>query len=196
MRILGIDPGSSATGYGVVERSAGGIVHIAHGTIRTPNGRPLEERLAVLYRELSAAVDEYRPERAVVERVFVAANARSAIVLGQARGALLAVLGVAGVPVDEFTPREIKKAVTGSGAADKIQVQDMVTRLLSLAAAPPQDAADALAAALCRAQMGRLAGLDLPARSRRPRARSRRTLVPNPKTGSKVKSKPSPRLPQ
>jgi crossover junction endodeoxyribonuclease RuvC len=183
MRILGVDPGSNATGYGIVERTRGAIVHVTHGTIRTPSGCPLEERLAVLYRRLSEAVREHAPERAVVERVFVAHNARSAIVLGQARGAILASLGAEGVPVDELSAREIKKAVTGTGAAEKSQVQQMVKRLLSLPKAPAQDAADALAAAVCRAQMGRLAGLDIPARSRRSRSRSRRTLVVDPGPG-------------
>ncbi len=178
MRILGIDPGSNATGYGIVERQPGGIVHVAHGTIRTPSGQSLELRLASLHCELNAAVREYAPERAVVERVFVALNVHSALVLGQARGAILAAIGAAGVPVDELSPGEIKKAVTGSGAAAKVQVQDMVMRLLSLSEPPPQDAADALAAALCRAQMGPLADLDILARSRRGRARSRRRLDP------------------
>ena len=184
MRILGVDPGSSATGFGVVERRGSEIVWIAHGTIRTPAGRPLSERLACIQAELRSAVEAHAPERAVVERVFVSANVRSALVLGQARGAILAVLGEGGIPVDELAAREIKKAVTGTGDAVKSQVQQMVGRLLDLPKPPPQDAADALAAALCRAQMGRLAGLDLPAPSRRRRTRSRRQLVPQPRTPS------------
>jgi crossover junction endodeoxyribonuclease RuvC len=179
MRILGIDPGSSTTGYGLVEKgAAGGIVHVAHGTIRTPAKRPLSERLAAIQRELRVAIGEYAPDRAVVERVFVSTNVRSALVLGMARGAILATLGTDGIPVDELTAREIKKAVTGTGAAEKAQVQAMVVRLLDLSRAPAQDAADALAAAICRAQMGRLAELDIPVRSRRTRARSRRNLRP------------------
>ena len=178
MRILGIDPGSNVTGYGIVDREGGAIVYVAHGTIRAPAKRPLEERLACIVRELHRTIGRYTPERAVVERVFISVNVRTALVLGQARGAILATLGSDGIPVDELTPREIKKAVTGAGGADKLQVQAMVTRLLALEAAPPQDAADALAAAICRAQMGRLAALDLPARSRRPRARRRRPLLP------------------
>jgi crossover junction endodeoxyribonuclease RuvC len=187
MRILGIDPGSSVTGYGIVERGRRGIVHIAHGTIRSPAKRPLADRLAAIQVQLQRTIGEYAPDRAVVERVFVSTNVRSALVLGQARGAILAALGSSGIPVDELTPREIKKAVTGAGGAEKSQVQDMVTRLLGLAEAPPQDAADALAAALCRAQMGRLAALDIQSRSRRSRggrARRRRTPASTPGTPS------------
>jgi len=180
MRILGIDPGSIATGWGVVERAGSDIAHVAHGTIRLAPRKPLSERLAVLQRELQSAIRTHAPGCAVVERVFVANNARSALVLGQARGAILAALGEAGLPVDELAPREIKKAMTGSGAAEKAQVQAMVTRLLRLPKPPSQDAADALAAALCRAQMGRLASLDTPLRSRRSGVRSRRSLVTTP----------------
>ena len=175
MRILGIDPGANATGYGVVEHAGARIVHVAHGTIRLPAKHPLEKRLATIQRELCAAIGAYRPDRAVVERVFVARNASSALVLGQARGAILAALGSQDVPVDELAARQIKKAVTGVGGAHKVQVQAMVARLLELPRPPAQDAADALAAAICRAQMGRLAELDIPARAR---PRRRRTLVP------------------
>lgn len=172
MRILGIDPGSSATGYGVVERSGSKVTWVAHGTIRTSARAPLSERLAVIHRELREAIVLHRPERAVVERVFVSVNPRSALVLGHARGAILAALGGEGIAVDELAAREIKKAVTGIGNADKAQVQTMVARLLDLAPPPPQDAADALAAAVARAQMGRLAGLGVG------RRRTRRNLVP------------------
>lgn len=175
MRILGIDPGSSATGFGVVERAAGGIVHVAHGTIRTSLRQPLALRLAGIQSALRCAIREHAPDRAVVERVFVSVNARSALVLGQARGAILATLGAEGIPVDELSAREIKKAVTGAGGAEKPQVQAMVGRLLCLAPPPAADASDALAAAICRAQMGRLGGLDVRAHSRRPR---RRTTLP------------------
>jgi crossover junction endodeoxyribonuclease RuvC len=172
MRILGIDPGSTATGYGVVERVAAGIVHVAHGTLRAPARLPLPLRLAAIQAELRRAIAEHRPDRAVVERVFVSLHPGSAIVLGEARGAVLAVLGAEGVPVDELAPRAIKKAVTGAGAADKRQVQAMVSRLLALPHPPAQDAADALAAAIARAQMGRLLDLGVG------RRRSRRRLVP------------------
>lgn len=175
MRILGIDPGSSATGYGVVERVAARIVHVAHGTIRPSARQPLEKRLATIQRELCAAIELHRPDRAVVERVFVARNAGAALVLGQARGAILATLGGRDLPVDELAARQIKKAITGVGGAEKVQIQEMVMRLLELPSRPGPDAADALAAAISRAQMGRLAELDIPVRSR---PRRRRTLVP------------------
>lgn len=169
MRFLGLDPGSATTGYGVVDRVGADIVHVAHGTIRVGTTDPLPERLARIQHQLRRVLDEHAPERAVVERVFVAANPHSALVLGHARGVILAVLGAAGIAVDELAAREIKKAIVGTGRADKSQIQSMVRRLLDLPAPPPQDAADALAAAMCRAQMGRLAGLGLGTRSRRSR---------------------------
>jgi crossover junction endodeoxyribonuclease RuvC len=174
MRILGVDPGSNITGYGVVERVDSCIVHVAHGTIRTPAGQPLARRLAMIQCQLREAIEAHRPDRAAVESVFVSRNAASALVLGQARGAILATLGSHELPVDELAARQIKKAVTGAGAADKVQVQTMVVRLLGLSQVPAQDAADALAAAICRAQMGRLAELDVRVRSR---TRRRRRLV-------------------
>jgi crossover junction endodeoxyribonuclease RuvC len=167
-----VDPGSTVTGYGVVERRGNAYQHLAHGTIRTGSTAPLPERLATIVRRLREVVTEYTPGRAVVERVFVSVNVRSALVLGQSRGAILSVLGEEGVPVDEFAAREIKKAVTGVGSADKHQVRAMVIRLLALESPPALDASDALAMALCRAQMGRMADLAIaPRRSSRARRR-------------------------
>jgi crossover junction endodeoxyribonuclease RuvC len=177
MRILGIDPGSTATGFGVVERDGAAIRHRTHGTLRPPKTAELPERLAFLQAGLREVIAEYAPDSAVVERVFVARSAQSALVLGQARGAILAELGRAGLPVAELAAREIKRAVTGSGAADKRAVQTMVARLLELEALPAQDAADALAAALCHARQGPLAALGVRRRrATRPTAepRSRR----------------------
>jgi crossover junction endodeoxyribonuclease RuvC len=164
MRVLGVDPGSAATGFGLVERSGGRVLHVLHGILRPPKGADLSVRLHYLHSELLKVLGEAKADVAVVERVFLAANPRSAIVLGQARGALLAGLGEAGVRVVEVSAREAKKAITGSGAADKAQMQHMVSRLLNLDKAPPTDAADALALALSYAQAGALA--DLPIRSR------------------------------
>ncbi len=144
------------------------MLHRAHGTLRPPRGAPLADRLAAIQEGLAAVIASEAPELAVVERVFVSRNVRSALVLGQARGVALAAAAAAGLSVDELTASEIKQAVTGAGAADKRQVQAMVTRLLSLDAAPARDAADALAAAVCRAQRGALHGL-----AARPRGRSR-----------------------
>ena len=165
MRVLGVDPGSSATGYGLIEREGSRVRHLCHGVLRPPAGAELSVKLHFLHERLSAVLVEAKPEVAVVERVFLAANPRSALVLGQARGAILASLGQAGVRVAELAARQAKKAITGSGAADKEQMQTMVSRLLSLEKPPPTDAADALALALSYAQAGSLA--DLPIRGRR-----------------------------
>jgi crossover junction endodeoxyribonuclease RuvC len=175
MRILGIDPGSVATGFGVVERSEEGLRHVAHGTIRPPRGTPLHQRLGVVYRELERVIDQHRPDRAVIEQVFVASSPKSALVLGQARGAALAALGAAGIPVAELAAREVKKAVVGTGSATKVQVQAMVRELLGLEARPASDAADALAGAICSANSGRLAELGVTPRKR---GRSRRPARP------------------
>jgi crossover junction endodeoxyribonuclease RuvC len=169
MRVLGVDPGSGATGFGLIERKNGAIRHLRHGVLRPPRGAELADRLSFLHRELLSIVAAEEPVVAVVERVFIAANPRSALVLGQARGAILACLGSAEVRVTELAARQVKKAITGSGAADKAQMQTMVTRLLSLETVPPTDAADALALALTYASAGPLA--DLPIRTRRRNSR-------------------------
>lgn len=173
MRILGVDPGSGATGFGSIERVAGRFVHRRHGVFRPPADASMALRLGFLHRELLALVRAELPEVVVVERVFLAANPRSALVLGQARGAVLASLGEAGVRVVELSARQVKKSVTGNGAAGKAQVQSMVTRLLQLAEVPATDAADALALALTWGQGGPLA--DLPVRTRR--GSSRRAMT-------------------
>jgi crossover junction endodeoxyribonuclease RuvC len=159
MRVLGIDPGSSATGFGVVERAAGGVAHRAHGTLRPRRGAPLAARLAALLDGLGEVIDAHAPEVVVVERVFVSASPRSALVLGQARGVALASAAARGLPVVEYAPSQIKQAVVGTGAATKPQVQAMVKTLLALSEVPAQDAADALAAAICHAHAGRLGAL-------------------------------------
>jgi crossover junction endodeoxyribonuclease RuvC len=165
-RILGVDPGSSVTGFGVVERCGVRIRHLAHGTLRAARGASLAERLAAIQAGLSAAIAAHAPEVAVVERVFAGRSARSALVLGHARGVALATAAAAGLPVMEYTAPEIKLAVTGNGAAEKRQVQAMVERLLALDVAPALDAADALAAAICHAHRGPLAALAIGARAR------------------------------
>ncbi len=156
MRILGLDPGSIATGYGLVERRGRCVVHIAHGTLRPPRGSALPDRLAFLHREIARILEEQQPELTVIERIFAGRSVHSALVLGQARGVALAAIAATGIPISEVSPQQVKLAVTGSGSAAKTQVQAMVRRLLELAATPPRDAADALAAALCCAQHGRL----------------------------------------
>lgn len=159
MRILGVDPGSNATGFGLIEREGASIRHLRHGVLRPRAGADLAVRLRTLYSGLLEVLEQTKPEIAVVERVFMASNPRSALVLGQARGALLASIGMAGVEVHEVAAREAKLSVTGSGAAGKGQIQAMVTRILRLETVPPTDAADALALALTYAQAAPLAGL-------------------------------------
>jgi crossover junction endodeoxyribonuclease RuvC len=177
MRVLGVDPGSGATGFGLVEREGGRVRHLRHGVLRPPRDAPLADRLAFLHRELLELIRRETPGLAVVERVFVAANPRSALVLGQARGALLASLGAARLPVRELAARQVKKAVTGSGDADKRQMQTMITRLLDLDAPPPTDAADALALAVTCASTGALAELPLPPRRRTSRRATTRFVL-------------------
>jgi crossover junction endodeoxyribonuclease RuvC len=172
VRILGIDPGSVVMGYGVVERRGADVRHVAHGTVRPPRGSLLGVRLAAIHEGVRKVIETHRPDAVVVEQVFVAASPRSALVLGQARGAAVAAAGLAGLPVDELTAQDVKLAVVGHGSAPKHQVQQMVQRLLSLPRAPAQDAADALAAALCRANQGTLAAL-AGSRPRRSRGSSR-----------------------
>ena len=171
MRILGIDPGSAVTGFGVLDSDAGKLVHIAHGTLRPPRNSPVATRLNYLHGAIAAVVGDYAPDAAVVEQVFVSINPRSALVLGQARGVALAAVSAGGAAVIEYSASRIKQAVTGTGRAGKRQVQNMVRRLLELDRLPPIDAADALAAAICHANAGRLGvlAIEAPARSRRSR---------------------------
>ena len=187
LRIVGIDPGSVATGFGVVEKSDGGdggagLRHIAHGTLRPTRGKSLAARLAFIHAEICQVIERYEPDIAVVERVFVSTSVRSALVLGQARGAALVALGAAGLPIHELAPRAIKQAVAGSGSANKGQVQRAVVRALALKAKPGADAADALAAAICQAGTSRLASLGVAAPSRR-RSQRRWSSVPAPLRG-------------
>jgi len=182
MRILGIDPGSRALGYGIidVERGKAGVaqrlVAVAYGVIRPSMADPLARRLWELQTRLGEILREHEPQVGSVERVFVAAHPRSALVLGHARGVALAGVAALGIPVSEYTPTQIKLAVAGGGQADKKQVQGMVQRLLHLEKRPPQDAADALAAAICHAHTGRLAGMEWRGAKRTPRIRSARDV--------------------
>ncbi len=148
--VLGIDPGLSRCGYGAVTGRAGDARALAYGVITTQPGTPLPERLALLASELDALVAELRPSALAVERVLFQTNARTAISVGQASGLALVAAARVGIPVAQYSPNEVKLAVAGHGAADKDQVQRMVTRVLRLDEIPrPPDAADALALALC-----------------------------------------------
>lgn len=150
LRILGVDPGSRVTGYGVIEVQGGRQRCIVHDVIRLPEA-PLEQRLLRLQSALRAVIAEHRPDEVAMEQVFVRRNVASALVLGQARGAALVAVAEAGLPLHEYAPASIKQAVAGSGRAEKPQIQKMVRMLLNLPAAPAEDAADALACALCHA---------------------------------------------
>jgi crossover junction endodeoxyribonuclease RuvC len=147
--VLGIDPGLSRCGYGAVHHEHGRSHVVSFGELRTDPGDDLPIRLAALAADLRALIAELAPSAMAVERVLFQANVRTAISVGQASGLALATAAGVGIPVAHYSPNEVKLAVTGSGAADKQQVQAMVTRLLSLDAVPPPDAADALALALC-----------------------------------------------
>ncbi|MDN6321651.1 MAG: crossover junction endodeoxyribonuclease RuvC [Halomonas sp.] len=153
IRILGIDPGSRVTGYGVIDVIGVKPCYVASGCIRTAEGS-LEQRLAQIYAGLSEVVGLHRPNEVAIERVFMAKNPDSALKLGQARGAALVCMANHGLNLAEYAARQIKQAVTGQGGADKEQVQHMVSAILLLSATPQADAADALAIALTHAYSG------------------------------------------
>ncbi|MCE2424743.1 MAG: crossover junction endodeoxyribonuclease RuvC [Pseudomonadales bacterium] len=145
--MLGIDPGSRTTGYGVIEEGET-LRYVASGCIETTRGA-FPGRLADIFRGVEAVIAAHAPDEFVIEEVFVARNPQSALKLGQARGAAIAAAVDADLPVSEYAARSVKQAVVGTGRATKEQVQYMVRVLLSLSAAPPADAADALAVAIC-----------------------------------------------
>jgi crossover junction endodeoxyribonuclease RuvC len=148
--VLGIDPGTAATGYGVVRGGGAALpVLVECGVIRTRARDPLTSRLREIFEGVQELIQRHKPDALSVEDVFYARNVRTTVVLGHARGVILLAAELAGVPVNEFAPAEIKKAVVGTGAATKEQVQFMLTRLLRLKSVPqPSDAADGVAAAL------------------------------------------------
>lgn len=150
MIVVGVDPGTAITGYGLVrERSDGQIEAVAYGVVTTPAKTPLPMRLQVIYRELRAVVTKHAPKSAAVERLLFGRNVTTAMSVGQARGVALLALADSGLEVAEYTPMEVKQAVAGYGNADKAQVQEMVRLLLGLDEIPsPDDAADALAVAI------------------------------------------------
>jgi crossover junction endodeoxyribonuclease RuvC len=159
MRVLGIDPGSVATGYGLVERRGDTLHALTFGAITTQAGLPFAQRLLRIYRELRTLLTRTRPDCAAVEAVFFARNVQSALRLGQARGVALLALAEEAIEIHEYSALEVKQAVTSYGRAEKAQVQEMVRLLLGLAEAPsPIDAADALAVAICHHHAARLKG--------------------------------------
>ncbi|HET9645801.1 MAG TPA: crossover junction endodeoxyribonuclease RuvC [Burkholderiaceae bacterium] len=160
MRILGIDPGLQTTGFGIIECDGPRLHYAASGTIRTSDAArgDLPGRLKIIFEGVREIVQRYGPSQASVEIVFVNVNPQSTLLLGQARGAALAALVSAGLPVSEYTALQMKKAVVGHGQARKEQVQEMVARLLALPGLPGKDAADALGLAIAHAHAGRSFG--------------------------------------
>jgi len=148
MRILGIDPGSRFTGFGIIEVSGDRTLAVKHGVIKAGSGE-FPERLGIIFSGISELIEEYQPEEFAIETVFMSHNASSALKLGQARGAAICAEVAAKLPVSEYAPRLIKQAIVGRGGADKVQVQHMVGILLQLKDKLAEDAADALAVALC-----------------------------------------------
>ncbi|TAM11448.1 MAG: crossover junction endodeoxyribonuclease RuvC [Nevskiaceae bacterium] len=153
MRILGVDPGSRITGYGVIEVSGPRVVHVASGAIRCRPAAALAERLKVIYAALADVLAAQHPDEVAVESVFVRRNVNSALVLGHARGVALLALAQAGLEVHEYAPAQIKSTIVGNGRAEKRQVQYLVRALLALHEPLQPDAADALAIALCHSRM-------------------------------------------
>ncbi len=157
MLVLGIDPGTATTGYGLVREEAGELESLAYGVVETPPTLTLPERLQLIYRELRLLVAQYQPSSAAVEKLYFSRNVRTAMSVGQARGVALLALADSGLQLGEYAPLEIKRAVTGYGRADKQQVQEMVRALLNLEEVPrPDDAADGLAVAICHLHALRL----------------------------------------
>jgi crossover junction endodeoxyribonuclease RuvC len=154
-RILGIDPGSRVTGYGIIEVEGNRSLPIACGELRI-EGETMAERLRRIFESLSQIVSVHAPEEVAVEQVFLYRNVDSALKLGQARGAAICAVVVHGLPVAEYTPRQIKQAVVGKGGAAKAQVQHMVRVLLGLPTQPSPDTADALAVALCHGHIAQV----------------------------------------
>jgi crossover junction endodeoxyribonuclease RuvC len=160
MLVLGIDPGTATTGYGFVRDIDDGPVAVAYGVIITPAGAAMPQRLLSIYRELKQLIAIHRPETGAVEKLFFQRNVSTAMTVGQARGVALLALAEAGLPVGEYNPRDVKQAVVGYGGADKPQMQRMVRAILNLSEIPkPDDAADALAVAICHLHSSRLASL-------------------------------------
>ncbi len=149
--VLGIDPGSRKTGYGLINTLSNRVEYVSSGVVRVQETLTLSERLKVIFDSISEIIEVHMPNEFAIEQVFMAKNANSALKLGQARGAAIVAAVNKDLPVFEYEARKVKQSVVGVGAADKLQVQHMVKTLLSLPKTPQEDAADALAVALCHA---------------------------------------------
>ncbi len=157
MLVLGIDPGTALCGYGLVRAEGDDMSLVAYGAVSTPAKLPLAERLLQIHTELAALIAEHHPEAAAVEKLFFSKNTRTALAVGHARGVVLLSAAEAMLPVYEYTPNEVKQAISGYGGADKNQMQQMVRMLLHLNFVPePDDAADAVAIAICHIQSSHL----------------------------------------
>jgi crossover junction endodeoxyribonuclease RuvC len=158
MIVLGIDPGTASTGYGVVQSRSGRFQALEAGVIQTPAGTPLEQRLADIHEQVGELLDRFEADAMAVEELYFGANVRTAFAVGQGRGVVLLAAGQRGIATASYTPQQVKAAVCGHGRADKDQVGRMVTRLLGLADMPrPDHAADALAVAVCHLNRAPLA---------------------------------------
>jgi crossover junction endodeoxyribonuclease RuvC len=163
MLVIGIDPGTATTGYGLVrEDDRGELITVDYGVISTPANLPIQERLLILYDQLNDILQHHRPDGGAVEKLFFSRNVRTAISVGQGRGVALLAMGAAGLAIGEYTPLEVKQAVVGYGGAEKHQVQEMVRAILNLEDLPqPDDAADALAVAICHLHSQRIRSLSV-----------------------------------
>jgi len=150
-KILGIDPGSIRTGFGVINVCGNTYTHIENGLIAPPKGMEFKERVAFIFRGVSETIEEFRPDYLSLEDIFISVNAQSALKLGHIRGAVISASVVHGVPVFEYSPTRVKQSITGNGRAEKFQIQEMVKILLKLKEVPQEDAADALAVAITHA---------------------------------------------
>jgi crossover junction endodeoxyribonuclease RuvC len=159
IRILGIDPGLRATGFGILDKTGSNLTYVTSGCIKTASGGELPLRLKTILDGLAEVIGANAPMQVAVEKVFVNVNPQSTLLLGQARGAAICAAVIHNLPVSEYTALQVKQAVVGNGHAKKEQVQDMVKRLLRLAGDPSPDAADALACAICHAHGGQGLGL-------------------------------------
>ncbi|MGQ0793851.1 MAG: crossover junction endodeoxyribonuclease RuvC [Deltaproteobacteria bacterium] len=173
MRVIGIDPGSRVCGYGVLEIEGGELRHIESGCIAPPQTAPFASRLKTIYEGLREVMARCRPDAASIEGVFFAKNAKSALKLGEARGVAILAASVSEIPVYEYAPTEVKLALTGRGRASKLQVQDIISRILGIPEWKRADVSDAVAIAICHINLSETKakiGLDTP----KPRGRRRR----------------------
>ena len=161
MVILGIDPGTATTGYGVLRKTGDRLEPLAYGAILTSSKQPAPERLKSIYQQLEKIIEEHKPDALVMERLFFARNETTALAVGRASGVVLLLASQKDLKTEEYTPLQVKQAVVGYGAADKKQVQYMVQKILNLPEQPkPDDVADALALCVCHAHSVKLRSLE------------------------------------